>query len=298
MATSMQDILAKARQKSNANNKQRLSKPPAGKSTWRILPGWNPKEPNMFFHPYGQHYVKDLEGNIKAVLVCPDKTFDKPCEVCEMISAAMKNAPDDETRNKISESRANQQFIMNAVRVDNPDGKVHILGVGSMLFNAIIESLEEYEDMLDPNEGNDLIIQREGTGLNTKYTLTPRAASKSKPVDASLLQQMHDLDVYCEEDFEAKKERALEALSGVTGILPPTSGAAGALTGPSKTAVDIDDDEIPDYSDEEEKKPAKSAKADIEDAELVDEDDGAADAASGGEEDMSDDELDALLDDI
>ena len=78
MATSLQDVLDKAQKKAASNQFQRTAKPKPGRSVWRILPGWDSKEPNLFFQAYGQHFIKNMDGELKVVIGCPDKTFDEP----------------------------------------------------------------------------------------------------------------------------------------------------------------------------------------------------------------------------
>lgn len=297
MAKSLADVLAKARQKTQQFNKERPTKPSPGKSVWRILPGWNPKDPNQFFHPFGQHFIKDLEGNIKAVLVCPEKTFDQPCEICDMIGDAVRAATDDDTIRAIKESRSTQSYLLNAVHVDG-DGGVKILSLGTMAFNSLIEAMEEYPDLLDPEEGQDIVISRDGTGINTKYSITVRAASKSKPVAKSALSNMHDLDEYVKEDFEAKKTKAIETLGGSFAALGVASAAKpAALAAPD--AADLDD-ELPDFGDEEpdtEADTADDGEAEkVVDAEVLD-DVKEEDVDTFGE-DMSEDDLDELLKDL
>jgi len=287
MATSLQDVLKAAKKKvaETSGRKERPMKPTPGKSTWRILPGWRADEPNMFYHAYGQHFVKDIEGTLVAIVGCPERTFDGDCEICNAVAAGVKSAPNDDIRNAINESRAQQQYLVNAIQPDVDPKKVVILAMGGLLFDSYLQAASEYDDLLDAEVGQDVIIDRSGTGLNTKYSMTVRPASKSKPVDKSVLMTMHNLDEFVQLDGESKKQKALEAIQVATGMIP--GGATAALAGPKTDAVlEVElDDEIPDFD----------KKVEVEDAEVVEEKK-AAEADFGA--DISDDDLDDMLADL
>lgn len=299
MATTMTDVLARARSKiaENSNRKERPSKPPAGKSTWRILPGWRKGDPLNFVHFYGQHWVKDLDGNIKAVVVCPSKTYDQKCDICDAVWAAVKAAPDDATREAIKESKSSQRYLVNAYQPE-VGGKAVILELGASLFESLLNSLDEYPNMLDASGGQDVIISREGTGMTTKYSLTVRSAAKSKDVPKSVIMSLHDLDEYVKEDFETKKLKALETLGdaldggvGTASAALTPSRSHKAIAGPTGDGVnppDLDmsaeiDDEIPDSFD---------------DAEIIEDEDETPEAATKSSDTFGADVDDADLDDL
>ena len=309
MAATLQDILDRNKKKA-AGNKQRTVKPKQGKSVWRILPGWNPKEPNEFVQAFGQHFIKDPDGKVKMVLGCPDKTFDEPCEVCDAIQEAARNAPTDKAREKILESRATQRFLFNAVSSEDPS-KVEILEVGSMLFNDIVANISEDESLIDAEEGRDFVITREGSGMNTRYSLATRSKAKSMSVPKSALMELNNLREYVTEDFEAKKKKALTALGVTAGKVLSGSGAAGALAAPDDIDIDDDDleDDIPDFDarKEAEKELSDEGEADVEDADVEyddagSDDDDDADEKKAAEEsygdDISDDDIESMLADL
>ncbi len=303
MALSLQDVLDKASKKAASTQFQRTAKPKPGRSVWRILPGWDSKNPNQFFHAYGQHFIKDMEGKLKVVIGCPDKTFDEPCEICDAIQEAARNAPNDKMREKILESRSTQRFLFNAINVDEDPTKVEILEVGSGLFRDFIANIQEDETLIDADGGRDFVINREGSGLNTRYSLAVRSKDKSIKVNKSVLMSLNNLEEYVTEDFEAKKKKALTALGVATGAALAGSSAAGALTDESDL-----DDEIPDFGAEEAR---KEAMKEIEDADVSYEDEKTdeaeektaapeekSEAADSFGEDISDDDIESMLADL
>jgi len=292
MAQSLQDILNKANKKAQSGIK-RTAKPKPGRTVWRILPGWDAKEPFVFYHSYGQHFIKDLTGKLKVVVGCSDKIFDEPCDVCEAISDAMRAAPSDKIREQIKESQSGQRFLCNAIEVSADPKKVVVMEVGIGLFRDIIANIGEDESLIDADKGRDFVINREGTGLNTKYSLAVRGKDKSISVPKSALMELNDLTAYVTEDFDTSRNKALLALGAATGKVLGSSSAAGALTGPD----DALDDEIPEYSDDEIK---KTAEAEIEDAD-VDYDTSEEESVSDDKEeksfgeDISDEDIDSML---
>jgi len=294
MALSLQDILDKGKKQSQGL-KQRTAKPRPGRTVWRILPGWDAAEPFRFFHAYGQHFIKDMDGKIKVVLGCPDKTHEEPCEVCEAISDAARAAPDDKTREKIMDSKSTQRFLFNAIDIDNDPKKVVILEVGQGLFRDILANIEEDNELIDADKGRDMIITREGSGLNTRYSLAVRSKDKSITVNKSMLMEMNDLTEYVAEDFEAMKKKALSAIGAATGTVMAGSGAAAALSAPD---ADLEMDEIPDFGADEVK---KAAEAEIADAEVEYDtagDDEKKDAEESYGADISEDDIESMLADL
>lgn len=311
MSSKMQAILDKAKAKAaKSGGYSKSVKPYEGKSAWRILPGWRKDEPEEFYHAYGQHYIKqNKSAKPSAVITCADKTHDQECEICAMINAASSGATKEEGE-LLSEMRASQRFLVNAI--DRKSGKVVVLDLGVGLFNSLIESLGEYEDLLDPAEGQDIVINREGKGIDTKYTLTVRPPSKSEAVLKSQIMEINDLDKFVAEADEENMKKAVKALGLV---INKTGAAAGALTGPKARVVsddfdDLDDEEVMTRAREIVGSPLDDALIDDAEFEDIPEEPKAKSkpkAASkpkeetvtvSGLDDISDEELDGLFDDL
>ena len=73
MSNALMELLKKKKQAMGAHRRAKTVKPGDGTSRFRILPGWDP-ENLAFYHDFGQHFIKDLSGEIKAVYMCVDKT--------------------------------------------------------------------------------------------------------------------------------------------------------------------------------------------------------------------------------
>jgi len=312
---SLKDLIAsKRRALAASGRKDRPVKPPQGKSRWRILPGWRGDGDETFYRDFGQHFIKGDDGSVKAVYTCNAVTNGESCDVCNAVQAFAGEASTDAEQKQAKDMRANKMMLFNALHRDGetPDKPV-ILGVSSATATDILSVLEDFMDETDGNpldldNGTDIVIERTGSGLDTKYRVA--LALKSKPVDKSVLGQLHNLDDYVLESDEGRL-RALAAVSAATGMtaLPSAgaSAAAGALTGPSKSGgakkggavLDAEpedlDDEIPFDGASSEDADAGTDGAD--DADTADAD-GDAGTVAGAEVDMSDDDIDALLGDL
>lgn len=252
----------------NSGNRQKTAKPPEGRSKWRILPGWRKdKEDSTFFHDFGQHFIKGMDNQLKAVYVCVDKTYGKPCKICEAIRQGVMSSSDDDVVKVLKDANAASRILLNAIHVDGESQDPQILEVGPKVFSEIINIIQEWGNILDLDTGKDIVIERTGKGLNTKYSV--QVAAKSAPVPASVMGKLHDLDEYVAQESEEQARRALANLSQVAGLLPSAAASKPALS----AVFDDDPDVTLEIPDGKPAKPTKEVKSEPEstgDAELDD----------------------------
>lgn len=245
--SSLMDLLKSKKQALAANRRAKTVKPEDGRSRWRILPGWrkpDAENAEQFWHDFGAHYIKDQTGELKAVYVCTDKTFGKPCAICSAVQSAIKSTADDEMVKLLQESRSTGRVLLNALRVDgeNPN-EPQILEIPPTVFEGIINIISEWgPETLDLETGKDFVIERAGKGKNTKYSV--QIAAKSAAVSADVLKKLHNLDDYVAQESEEQAARALANFRQVAGLLP-SAGAVAALPSarPSMSSMMIDDDD-------------------------------------------------------
>jgi hypothetical protein len=238
------ELLKNKKQDLAAGKRQKTVKPADGRSRWRILPSWRGAG-QQFWHDFGQHFVKKPDNSIAAIYICTDKTFGKPCPICDAVSSGIKSATDDATMKLLKDAKSNGRVLVNAMHLDGKEpGKVEILELPPTLFAAIIDIAQEWEEAGETifgagNEGKDIIIQREGTGMNTKYTA--QIAAKSQVVPADVLTKLHDLDAYVQQESHEQQLRALNSVRAVTGLLPApaTSAPSGAMPAAAAAAASI-----------------------------------------------------------
>lgn len=293
--SSLQELLKKKRQDIAAKSGQRekAAKIPDGKSIMRVLPTWRKDGSEQFWHDYGMHWIKDDKGELKATYVCVDKTFNRPCDVCEAINRAYDHASDDLQIKALDQSKSRNRILINVLfragaGVDAT--KPVFVEVSPTMFGQIIDIAEEYGDIIDPNDGLDLIVNKTGRGMDTKYTIQPCPPKKNQPVvDQAILDQMIDLDEWVNQEYEAGQIKALNAINSTVGLISADK-PVGALShdGKGEFGADDDDDDMSDILD-----------ADYEEVEVKAEKVSDKPASSAPvNQSVDDDELDDLLGDL
>ena len=230
---SLLDLLKEKKQSLAAGKKGKTAKPPAGRSLWRILPSWR-GEGQQFWHDFGQHFIKDASGNLVAIYVDTEKTYGRPSELNALINQAIKTTTDDTTMNLLKDAKASGSVLLNAIQVDSPDksSEVQILEIRPSVFEQIVSIATEYEtegeSIFDVKAGRELIIERVGTGLKTKYSVQVAAKNRGV-VPNDVEKQLHDLDTYVQQESADGAFRALNAVKSIAGLLPApgTGGPAG-----------------------------------------------------------------------
>jgi hypothetical protein len=260
----------KAKLQEQMGRRERTIRLPDGRSVWRILPSWRGVDDVTIAHSFGQHFVKDAAGELKAVHLCLDKTYGKECPICDALTNAIKNS-DDETQKILQESRASNRFLVNAYQVvKDKTPEVVILELPPSVFELINDLIDQKADeqevededgnfitqpgvdMLDVKKGYNVVITKTGKGLNTKYSVA--TANNPTRVLPELLENLHDLDVYVKQEHAETELKALNVLDRVaTGRALPSPQSAGGL--------DLDDDDILDGEFEEEEEEAPKPKA-------------------------------------
>lgn len=244
----LRELLRKKKQSIEAASGRRgkTEKLPNGQSKWRILPSWRGAGEYQFWHDFGQHFVKDEAGDLKAVYVCVSKTYTRDCPICEMIEAAW-DATDDDGRAILKESIARGRVLVNAIRVDGDgDDSPVILELPPTVFEKVcdIGLLDDYgDDFITLDKGVDITFTRSGKGMNTEYSVN--AARKSRAIDPSVMKRIANLDDYVAQEYDEAKQKALASLKRTAGALPGVAGAVALSHGTSSDADDYEDDDIP-----------------------------------------------------
>lgn len=233
-------ILAAAKSKQEAiKQRAKTVKPKDGVNRIVLLPGWRKGQEEIFFHDFGQHYVKNTAGELQAVYPCLDKTFNKPCPVCQAISQASQSVTDDEQIKALKDANSGQSFLLNVITLDG-ENKVdpQIFEIRKTVFGQILDLMEDWgAAMFDPQEPIIIKVVREGKGLNTKYSVQP--TMNKHPLDASILSRLNDLDEYVRQENEENMQRAIGAVKGVVGLLPAATPETKAIAAPSAEAIEV-----------------------------------------------------------
>jgi hypothetical protein len=266
-----------ASKKASMKKVERTAKVAPGKNRIRILPGWRVGEEHVWFHDFGQHFIKDAADAIQAVYVCTNATFEKDCAVCNAIAAAGRSVADDATAEVLGKAKASRTVLVNALMLDSDQPNTpQILELKRGVFGQIVDIVEEWgASVLDPEEGKEIVIVRDGKGLNTKYTA--QISPKTYKVPPAALTKLNNLDDYVKQESDEQQRRAIAAVNSVAGVLAaPGTGGDRPQTTASRLAA-----------------PKSSAAPDLDDLDALDE------AAPAATADLGiDSELDDLLGDL
>lgn len=242
----MSKLMSKIADKKQAlKTTERTIKPNPGMNEYVILPGWRENEPETLHHDFGAHYIKDAAGTILAVYPCADKTYGKPCAVCSSLNAAMQSAGNDATLETLKEAASRQVYLINVLALgsDKPNDP-QILEVSKTVYSAILDVLASWAgSVFDANNPQVVTINREGKGLNTRYTvgISPKKVAMPKDV----MKRINNLDEYVKQESEDQQRRALSAIATASGALPapsrndvPTTAASVGYT-PASQPVNV-----------------------------------------------------------
>lgn len=227
MTQSLLDLIASKRTAIAANNRAKTVKPKDGRNRVRILPRWDGDATKPFWQDFGSHYIKDAAGQFVAAYICADRTFNRPCAICEGIGQAMKATRDDGLVKLLKDANAAPRVLLNVLIVDSEKpNEPQILELAPSAFNGILGLIQEWgPDMLNMTGGRDVIIERAGTGLSTKYTVAPCAQTTN--VDPGILSRAANLDDYVKQESNEGQTKALNGLRSAIGL--PAPGDTSAL---------------------------------------------------------------------
>lgn len=269
-----------------------------GKTYFRLLPG-AVAAPDEFYQEIGIHWIKDAKGKVITAVGDREICYGEPCPVRAAIERFIKvsqEANDDDAVKRGKDMLAKPRFYVNAVIVKAPGefekDKPVILDLPQSAFDSI---LSQIEDLLEetPADGDltekgpfslksgvTFVIEKTGSGLETRYNAFIHAGSKAIPVPRAAYDAAIDLAGFKRAQFDGRARKALAALGDMLGtdltdlsdsLAAPDTVRSAALPPPTGKGAADDD---------------------ILDGEIIEDEEVAVDEA------MSDDDILADLDDL
>lgn len=204
--------------KAALKTKDKTLKPQPGTNRYILLPGWRKGEEHVWYHDFGQHFIKNAADEIQAVYPCNEAIYGKPCPVCEGLNRAQHAAADDETIELLKKAKSSRRHLINVLALDSEDPtNPQILELTTTAFGQLIEAVEEWAaTMFDTDEAQIFTVTREGKGLNTKYSV--QVSPKRQAVPKAALAKLPNLDEYVQQESDEQKRKALSAIGAVAGI--------------------------------------------------------------------------------
>lgn len=242
-----------------------------GKNIVRILPPWN--DEGVFYYEASLHYGLKNEGRDRAY---PCLTmYENDCPVCDFISGL--SSKDKELKDKLAPRK---KFYVNII--DRQSGNLVIWGFSTKILRTLLGYIQDpdWGDFTDPEEGHDIVIEREGTGrLDTKYEVR----IKPKPTEVNFEDwedEMHDLseeiiDEISEEDLqEIVEDNYGETTKKKKGKKKDEEDEEDEDDEEDEEDEDEDDEEDKDEDDDDEEEEDDDDEEDEEEDDDDDEDEG------------------------
>jgi hypothetical protein len=239
MSSLLESIKNKRQAIAAKSGRERPAKLTSAKNMIRLMPNWAGDENGSFSQDFGQHFIKDKNEAIQAVYICTATTFGRECAVCSEIARHSAEITDEDQAKILSDARSSSRVLVNAIYINGTHANAKtdpvLLELPVSVFNDILGIMENYlEDhdlnILDLKEGYDLVINKSGSGRETKYTVTP--SPKARAIPAETLAKCKDLDAYAKQEYDAGLQKAIASLSAVVG----RSSSTPALAGPKPDA--------------------------------------------------------------
>lgn len=146
--------------------------PKEGLNTIRIMPAVGSMD--AFFVQVGVHVLTE-DGKKREY--CPAEITDgqEPCPICEAVNTLYK-AGDAASKAMAKQLRKQRTFWMNIIDRGNESAGPLIFTPGVKIFGQLANLVNDpdYGDVVDPDNGFDLVIDRKGTGMDTEYDVRAR----------------------------------------------------------------------------------------------------------------------------
>ena len=233
---SLLDLINQQRAKLQKNTGNRSEKLGSEKNIVRILVNEVGGVPQLS-QDWGQHWIKDQHGQLKAVYICTQTNFDEPCAVCEAIATGAAMTHDDDILKALKDSRSSRRILVNALYLkggkhDNPETNPVVLELPPSVWDSILATAAAFaaEDInvFDPKEGHNFIIEKTGTGMATEYKVTP--SPKQSVVNPEALTKIKDLQAWARQESESERAKAVTSVRAISGTVTIASGGMSAPT--------------------------------------------------------------------
>jgi hypothetical protein len=219
--TSISDFINKKRQQT-ADKKMGMKNPykfKGGVTTIRILPTWRKDGDKIFYHEFGQAFIKNMNKETLAVIGDRRITFGEDDAIRGLIQRAMGDAATDAQREHYKEMLAKPRILVNALVLDDREvspTEAQLVDFSETQFDQILEQVQLAgiaDEFLDLAAGFNLKVSKTGTKFTTKYTFT--FDRKSSSIDPTVLDTLIDIDAYVRSKF-ADTDRAINALKSIS----------------------------------------------------------------------------------
>ena len=141
-----------------------------------------------------QHYIKEPGGRL-LVFPCPNRMQGKRCPVCEHANSLSRSQADSDQKDAYSYFPKLRVYA-EVVDMEATEAGTRVVAFGKTIYEGLMgirTDLDAGGDFTDVENGFDIIIERNGQGINTSYEV--RASRHSGPIaDEGWLEKRYDLE--------------------------------------------------------------------------------------------------------
>lgn len=228
MTSLLEQIKAKRQQIANAGQRdKRPYKFKNAKTTIRILPTWNASGEGLFYRDFAEHWIKNREGKVLAVVADSGVCNGVPCPVKPMLWDLVNSARNEAEKKHYKDMIGSSRILVNALVLDDPDvnpNEPELINFSTSLFDDILAQMETFmekygKDCLSLEEGYDFIVSYNKNAPSPSQVYGGSFAPVSSKVDISKVGALTDLDAFVERKL-ADSERAINAVKSISNDRP------------------------------------------------------------------------------
>lgn len=150
-------------------------------------------------------YVHSKVGCTEDRVICPARTYQRPCPICEYISTQYSQSDPEKIDVKYLKSLDAKKRVLYNVLIQGKDAPadVHIFEVSHFLYDIELSTIAlnkrtgTFYPFYDPDEGMSIGFEKIGEGVNTKYKGFERI-EREAPISDEILNQAAIIDLHLE----------------------------------------------------------------------------------------------------
>lgn len=173
--------------------------PKEGKNQVRILPPYS--KAGVWMFELSLHYGFTDDEDRKRAYPCLRQWKGEKCPACDAISELKKVDGGSKAADRM---RPRSKYYVNLIDRRIGEDKVFIYGFSGKAMNAIMsydDDEEDYGDITNPKKGFDIVVEKEGSGLKTRYDIR----IKPKPTPAGDFADLFDLEAEIPNEISARE---------------------------------------------------------------------------------------------
>ncbi len=233
---SLLDLINKERAKLQSGNKGRSEKLNSEKNLVRFILDPATLANGDVAQTWGQHFIKDTGGALKAVYMCTATTFGEKCPICDAIAEGQALTGDEEILKAYKEARSSRRIVVNALYLkggkhDNPETTPVVLELPPTVWDNVLQTAQAFEEegvnVFDPKVGHNFIIEKTGSGMGTEYKVTP--SPRGSTINGDAVEKIKDLTAWARQESPQERDKAITSVRVIGGYYASTGSADKSL---------------------------------------------------------------------